>query len=241
MVDCGYDSPKSLMKYLFSNGLSLVNSPQALLLTHEHGDHTGGIPALLIAIWEEVNGIVGDCKIGNKRKLEILSANKNLLGKISNDVERDYKGFWNRLKSEGPNIRMRKINPQNDSFGGYIIRGAQTIHGVVNFSYRFESPQGKSFVLSGDGALNEKTRELFQEVDLLVHEGFNVFGSEETNHASIEEVVNYAIEAKIPRVGIVHVNRAERKKQDEIAQLIEKAKTKGIDLFLPEDCQSIEI
>ena len=241
MIDCGYDSTKSLMRYLSNSKKSLVDYPSALLLTHEHGDHTSGIPALLIPIWEEVNGIVGNCRIRNERKLEILSSNSELLGRLASDVERYYPSFWDRFENEGPAISTRKINPSGDELYEFKIRSTQTDHGVANFAYRFETPSGKSFAVSGDGALNNHTKELFKGIDFLCHEGFNVMGFGGKNHSSIEQVVDYAMQSRIPTVGIVHVNRQERTKIDEINQLIEKAKSAGITLFLPEDHQSIEI
>jgi ribonuclease BN (tRNA processing enzyme) len=241
MIDCGYDSAKSLMRYLSSTGKSLVDHPSALLLTHEHGDHTLGIPALLIPIWEEVNGIVGNCKIKNKRKLDILSSNSELLGRIASDVERAYSGLWNRFEAEGPQILTRKINSSGDELYGFKIRSAQTDHSVANFAYKFETPSGKSFAVSGDGGLNDQTKELFEGVDFLFHEGFNIRRSGGKNHSSIEQVVDYALQSGISTVGIVHINRQERIKINEINQLVKKAKSVGIALFLPKDHQSIEI
>lgn len=241
MVDCGYDSAKSLMRYLYGTGRSLVTHPSALLLTHEHGDHMSGIPALLIAMWEEVNGIVGNCNLGNKRTLDILSSNPSLLEKIPSDVERDCPSLWKRFETEGPKISTRKINPLGDKIYGFEIKSAQTTHSVVNFAYRFELPSGKSFAVSGDGALNDDTKRLFKGVDLLFHEGFNVLGYEGKNHASIEQVLDYAIEFRIPRIGIVHINRQERTKTNDIKYLMERAKSAGINLFLPKDHQLVEI
>ncbi|MFH1310875.1 MAG: MBL fold metallo-hydrolase [Nanoarchaeota archaeon] len=241
MIDCGYDSAKSLMRYLSNSKKSLVEYPSALLLTHEHGDHTSGIPALLVSIWEEVNGVVGNCRIGNKRKLEILSSNLELLEKIPYDVERYYSGFWDRFEIEGPQISKRKINLSGDEIYKFKIKSAQTNHIAVNFAYKFETPFGKSFAVSGDGALNDSTKELFRSVNFLFHEGFNILGSRGKDHSSIEQVLDYAVQSGIPTVGIVHVNRQERAKTNEINQLIEKAKFAGINLFLPNDHQSIEI
>ena len=241
MVDCGYDSAKSLMRYLSHNKKSLTDHPSELLLTHKHGDHTAGIPALLISIWEEVNGIVGNCRIGNKRNLEILSSDQGLLEKMPIDVERYYPGFWDRFEAEGPKISTRKINSLRDQIHQFGIKSAQTDHNIVNFAYRFETQSGKSFAISGDGALNDDTQRLFRGVDFLFHEGFNILGHGGKNHSSVEEVVGYAMESGVSTVGIVHVNRQERIKISEIDKLIEKAKSAGITLFFPEDHQSIEI
>lgn len=236
MVDCGYDSAKSLMRYLQKTGQSLEDSPDALLLTHEHGDHMAGIPLLLLAIWEETNRIVG-----NKGQLEILSSNPELLNRVYDYVERDYKGFAERLKKEGPSPFFKQIDIKEGQFVQRLhVRAALTSHSVPNFAYRFMDMAGMEFAISGDGALTEESRKLFRRVGVLIHEGFYVHKSAE-NHASIEDVVNYAIGADIPRVYIVHVNREERKKSEEIEILKNRAILKGVELFLPNDHDSITL
>jgi ribonuclease BN (tRNA processing enzyme) len=114
------------------------------------------------------------------------------------------------------------------------VKAAPTVHGAANFAYRFSFGCPATFAISGDGALTDETRELFSSVEFLIHEGFYVDQSSQ-NHASIKDVVDYAIEARIPEVAIVHVNREERKKAGEIADLIERAKAQDVRVFLPED------
>ena len=233
MIDCGYDAPKSLMRLLDKQGRSLADVPNALLFTHEHGDHFGGLPALLMPIWEEVNGIVGNRKDGIKRKLEVMSAHPHLSTpeRIMKHMEEDYKGFFERFKREGPTLSYRTLNPDGDFIYELRVSAAQTTHGAPNYAYRLGDGE-REIAISGDGALTDKSRELFRGVDLLVHEGFYVDQSSK-NHASIKEVVDYAIEAKLPRVAIVHVNREERRKIGEIDNLIEYARKNGVHVFLP--------
>src|SRR3989344_6147159 len=223
MVDCGYDSPKSLMRYLKKHGKSVADVPNSLLFTHEHGDHFGGLPALLMPIWEEVNGIVGKRKDSLQRKIEIASAHEYLLLRVEQAMETDYKGFFERFKKEGPDISLRALKAEGDVIRGFRIRAALTSHGAPNFAYRFDDIDGKSFAISGDGAFTDASRELFSGTNLLIHEGFNVLGSGGKNHASIEQVVDYAVTTSIPRAYIVHVNREEREKLDDIEKMRQKA------------------
>jgi len=37
LVDCGYDAPKSLARYLKNSGRGLLDVPDIVLITHEHG------------------------------------------------------------------------------------------------------------------------------------------------------------------------------------------------------------
>ena len=236
MVDCGYDAPKSLMRYLKKRGENLADEPNSLLFTHLHGDHFGGLPALLVPMCEEINGIVGKDKKGLQRKLEIASPHPNLPDKIEEIMEQQYKGIFSLFKKQGPNLLIRQINPEGDTIQGVNIKAAQSCHSYPNYAYRFESPiTGNSFVISGDGSLTTQTKDLFNGVDLLIHEGFNIIKPIRENHSSIKQIIDYAVSAKIPRVAIVHINRQERTKNISIADICYFAKDKGINLFLPED------
>jgi ribonuclease BN (tRNA processing enzyme) len=239
MIDCGYDAPRALMRYLARIGKSVADVPNYVLFTHEHGDHFGGLTGLLMPIWEEVNGVVGPRRDGLGRKIEIACANEDILPRVEQAMERDYAGFFERFKREGPGISLRKIKPKGDSIAGLSVKAAPTIHSVQNFAYRFTDSQGHSFAISGDGALSDQSRELFCGVDVLIHEGFNVLGSAGKNHASIEQVASYAISARINQVHIVHVNREERKKTDEIRRLQKEAIARGVSLFMAEEDQNI--
>ena len=263
MVDAGYSAVASLSSLLANQGRKFADVPDIFLLTHGHGDHYGGFPALLMSIWEEVNGVVGDDKRGKERKLEVISANQRILPKhidqmikqatgLENPLERmawlsmeeDYEGFFERFKTQGPTLSYRMLNPGGDSVGEGIskfnITAAPTKHGAPNMAYRFDS-RG-SFAISGDGSLTDESKKLFQGIDLLIHEGFDILkDSYGTNHASVKDVVNYAIEAEIPSVAIIHANRQERMKLREIKSEIKKAEKNGVFLVFPNDHWNAEV
>ena len=263
MVDAGYSAVASLSSLLANHGRTFADVPDVFLLTHGHGDHYGGFPALLMKIWEEVNGIVGSDKRGKERELEIVSANQRILPKnidqmvrqatvLENPLERmtwlsmeeDYEGFFERFKSQGPTLSYKMLNPSGDFIGEGLskvnITSAPTKHGAPNMAYRFDK-EG-SFAISGDGSLTDESKKLFEGVDLLIHEGFDILkDSYGTNHASVKDVVNYAIEAGIPSIAIVHVNRQERMKIQEIKNEIIRAKKNKVSLVFPEDHWSADV
>lgn len=235
LVDCGYRTPASLMKLLDLKGKSLAETPDVVLFTHEHGDHFAGLTGLLMPIWESANSVVELDKRGANRKLEICVADpiaQRISERVQSRMEEDYKGFYTRFSTEGPSLSFRALKSP-DTILGLSVNYAQTIHGAPNYAFKF-SNGGKSLAISGDGALSEETRQLFRGVDWLVHEGFYVSQSSR-NHASIKDVVEYAIETKIKQVAIVHVNREERRKGDEIEKLIGQAGAEGVEVHMPRD------
>lgn len=233
LVDCGYDVPKSLMRFLAQEKRSVADIPNSLLITHEHGDHTAGIPALLMPIWEEINAVVGNRSDGLKRRLDIISAHQNIQEIVEKSMSSDYPGFLERFKREGPNIAYRTLDQQGETVDVFKIFFAKTSHSAVNFAYRFECPNKKSFAISGDGALTDESKKLFQGVNLLIHEGFLINGDGGANHATVEQVVACAINSGIKHLAIVHVNREQR--TDDIIKILSYANKKGIYLFFPDD------
>lgn len=239
LVDCGYTVPQSLMKFLGKKGSSLADFPNGVLFTHEHGDHIAGFPALIVPMFEEVNEIVGKRVDGLKRNLEVISASQGVLDKLKKSFDEDYKGVPSIVEKKGPNLEYKTIN-DDDEFNRFKINFAQSSHSVPNFAYKFtNSENGKSFAISGDGALSEETKKLYPFIDLLIHEGFQIRGNAGTNHSSVEQIIEYAGRYCIPKVAIVHVNREQREKTKDIKLMIKYAKEKDIKLWFPNDHEKI--
>jgi len=232
LVDCGYTTVPSLRRrVLNSSGRDLIDIPDNLVFTHFHGDHFAGLSALLIPLWDEVR------ERGAERDLTIASPDEILKQRVEKRMGEDYPGLYERFEADGLNIHFRKMSPDRDCLGNLIVTSALARHSVPNYAYRFSNGT-KSFAISGDGSLTEESKALYQGVDLLVHEGFFVDVSSQ-NHASIEEVVDFAISERIPQVAIVHVNQSEREKKSKIRGLVEKASEKGVSVFFPNDGENV--
>jgi len=233
LVDCGYTVPSSLRRFLAKRNKDFLDIPENIIITHFHGDHFAGLSGLLIPLWDQVR----DSQ--RERKLTIASAAKDVKERVEKRMDEDYHGLYKRFKGDKLVVDFKVIDPVQGELGNLTLRAALTSHSVPNYAYRFEQG-GRSFAISGDGMLSYASRELYQGIDLLVHEGFSV-DKHSSTHASISEVVDYAITANISRVAIVHVNRDERKKVEEIGRLVIKAKGKGMEIFFPADNQEIEL
>ncbi len=239
LVDCGYDVYKSVMRLLEKRKRMLDDVPHGVLLTHGHGDHMGSIGALLLGMWEESNGVVGTSKKGIEREVEIFSANPELFPFIETRMQNDYPGFFARFGKEGPRISYTEVKPGSNIYG-MRIDCAVTQHSVKNFAYRFKT-ETADFAISGDGALTDASRKLFEKVPLLIHEGFTIIDDPGKNHASVKQVLDYANDAQIPNVRIVHVNREQRGKENEINEMRKYARARNIELSFPVDHEVLEL
>lgn len=234
LVDCGYTTPSSLRRYLEQRGKDFLDVPDNIVFTHFHGDHFAGLSGLLVPLWDQVRDS------GKKRKLRIASHDIQLFERVVGRVGEDYPGLYPRFKTDGLEIEFSNINISGGVIGGLDVKCALTKHSVSNFAYSFGNRllRGAMTCVSGDGALTPASRELYRWANLLVHEGFFVDKKSE-NHASIQDVANYAVFAGIPKVAIVHVNQEERKKAGEIEKIVDKARTRGVEIFFPVDHQEI--
>lgn len=240
-VDCGATVPKSLTEcYCGSSGYDM---PDALLLTHNHWDHAGGVSGQLLGTANRV------IETGRPRNL-IIAGEETAMSQIRERIKLDYPFLPEYMKDrvtvcEKDRFGANELDAEHlKEFGNRIgfvdLRAARTNHSAPNLAYRFYCSDGYSFALSGDGSLTETSRALFEGTDLLIHEGFH-FGSSTPSHQGIEEVVDYCIERGIPNLALVHLEAPTRLMIDNINKEVERAREKGVNVCFPDDHSSFEI
>lgn len=169
--------------------------------------------------------------------MTIASAHTGIKDKVIKRIEESYPGLYDLFEKDGFYIDFREINPANNLLSTFEISSALTAHSVNNYAYKIRGlGQGiaRDVAISGDGALTDASRALYPGVGLLVHEGFFV-ETHSKNHASIKEVVDYAISKGVRDVAIVHVNQDERKKVREIERIVGEALEKDVHVIFPSD------
>jgi len=239
MFDCGWRAPFSLMNYLNTNGKNILDTPNSVLFSHFHGDHAGGTDALMLMIGDAVLAYNNKEKSSDdrlKRRLTIASAHENVQAWFEHRMDESYPKVRQGFIDGGLDINFDVLK-KGQKLEGMVVDFAATAHSVPNFAYRLTGKNGESLALSGDGALTPKSRELYRGVDLLVHEGFNVEDSTAT-HATIKDVIDFAVEAQISRVAIVHVNQAQRAKGYETGRIQELKNYAGenrVNVSFPDD------
>lgn len=232
MVDCGYNSLLSFMKMKH-----YIEDPKYLLLTHKHGDHMAGIPALLLAKYQEVrqfreSGDVEHAKdhVGH---IHIRSPDEDLLKLIEGDVERDFPEYFEKVSKGNQKVYLSRLEGECE-MAGLKVSYAESRHNVRNFAYRFDSEK-YSFAISGDGGITAKAWKLYNSVDLLIHEGYSIENKINKNHSSMKDVIYMAKKNKIRNVQFVHVNKFEREKQQEIDEVFDYGMKNGVNCWLPND------
>jgi ribonuclease Z len=191
MVDCGYNIPQQYF--------NLIGDPEfidGLYLTHLHADHCFGVPALLVWMLEE----------GRKKPLHLLGP-KARLAEMMTLVDRGYPGASAKLTFQLLPVELDESKVVRHC--GLDIRIAQTVHGAPNHAVRFDSGDGKSVMLSGDGEVTEASAKLFEQCSLVAHEAYRV--TEHTRgHSSVREVLDTARKTSVGTVALVHTCRGEK-------------------------------
>jgi len=99
--------------------------------------------------------------------------------------------------SAGASVRWREFD----------LRFAPSRHSVPNLAVRIET-SGRAFAYSGDGQFTPAGRDLFANVDVLLHEAYSF--DPHPNHGDIEGVITMAREAGVRRLLLTHLNRTTR-------------------------------
>lgn len=244
MVDCGYSAGSALRKWMDTKDKDgerklLQEIPNSIIFTHLHGDHLGGLPTLLVPAMDVKRTI--PLKIYSDP--DSFSTNdgrviyKNGKEHIENMIFSQYGSLLDVIKNQFP-LEHENLK-EHQKVSNFDVSIAQTNHSMRNYALRFDH-EGKKFAISGDGELTPDTKELFQGLDILIHEAFMV-EKYFKGHSSIKEVVDFAKESNIPEVYLVHTNRFELQKKDEIKKIVDDAEKKGIKVYRPNDFHTLQL
>lgn len=191
LVDCGYSVPQQYFR-LFGD----PNLIDAFYLTHIHADHSFGIPALLMWMWEE----------GRTRPLKLL-ARQDRVELLLGFADRGYPGASRRLTFPLEPVVLPDEGAAD--WEGITVSTAKTLHGAENLAVRFDFPEGTSVMVSGDGEITPASAALFNQCSLVVHESYRL--EEHTpGHSSVKEVLETAAAQGAELVALVHTSRKER-------------------------------
>jgi ribonuclease BN (tRNA processing enzyme) len=120
---------------------------------------------------------------------------------------------------------------------GLRWQAAANVHSQRSLALRLEA-DGRSLFYSGDGRPTPETVALASGCDLAVHEAFHLQG-ESKGHGSVARCLDFAREAGVRRLALVHMAWTERRRERELAQLLAEAENGSV--FVPEAGEEIRL
>ena len=187
LLDCGFSAPFS---YWRTAGAPM--ELDAVWISHFHGDHFFGLPALLLRFHEE----------GRTRPLAILGQ-QGVEKSVLDAMDLAYPGT--RLKFPYA-LEFAEV-PENTlfQFHGLDFRCALSGHSRTNYSLRL-SDSRISILYSGDGRPTPDTLDLARGVDLVIHESFSL-DMDTPGHGTVPGSIEFAVQAGAKRLALVHIRR----------------------------------
>ncbi len=220
MLDCGFTVPS-----LYWQQTSNQEDLDALWISHFHGDHFFGVPALLLRLWE----------MKRNKPLTILGQT-GIARIVTQAMELAYPGFFQKLTYP---VVFHEIEPgRRVRVVGLDWSAAQSIHGQRNLAVRVEDGEHSIFY-SGDGLFSPETLSLARGCSLVVHEAFRL-DPLTPGHGTVRQCLDFAREAGAAMLAIVHVQRDERRdRYTEILKVLKESNDRQV--ILPEPGDQVEL
>ncbi|ABK17343.1 MBL fold metallo-hydrolase [Syntrophobacter fumaroxidans] len=220
MLDCGFTVPP---RYWLQT--ENPDDLDALWVSHFHGDHFFGTPALLLRFWETRRTkplvVIGQPGIEQLIRSSMDLAYPNFLPKLTYPLE-----FHTAIPGETMHA------------AGLDWNFAESGHGQRNLSVRVDDGSEAIFY-SGDGLPSVDTLELARGCALVVHEAFRL-DQPTPGHGTVSECIGFARQAGVRRLALVHFQRDERKtKWPAILNLVQKAQ--DLEAIVPEPGAVMEL
>lgn len=188
VVDCGGD----VVQRLLAQGLDPLRVT-ALIVTHEHADHVGGLPLMVERLWVA----------GRRAPLPVIGIEPavtqalRLHDAFDTSAWPGYAGIAPRVV---PHLDGALVLENED----WRITGTPGSHSVPVIGLRCEAPDGSVVAYSADTAYDPAIVALARDADLLLHEA----AGEPPIHATPCHAARVAVEAGARRLVLVHLPHA---------------------------------
>ena len=172
LVDCGPDTPRQLKK--IGIGFSQL---QAVVLTHSHLDHCGGLPYLLFGRNLDILAAKGaGSSLHPDETALTLICEPELGSRLIDLLHFCHPEVKLQYAIHILDIRSFTTVPLN--FASHLLRFVHTDHAVSTYGFRIEDSEGHSLAYSSDTLPCEAFVSLADGVDTLIHEA--MFPAEST-------------------------------------------------------------
>lgn len=224
LLDCGFSAPFAFWRLALSSDLDPM-ALDAVWISHFHGDHFMGLPALLLRFMEE----------GRTRPLTVVGP-RGVAGMVLRAADLAYAFVGDGVRAGKP----YRVDFVEASDGGHMdLLGlgwgfAAPEHSGSALALRLDEPGASngSLFYSGDGKPTKATRDLARGCGLVVHEAYSL-DADTAGHGTVAGAVDFARRAGAAALALVHINRAARhQRRAEIERLA--AASEGPPVFIPE-------
>ena len=213
LLDCGFTAPPQFWKEVPE-----ADALDAIWISHFHGDHYFGLPALLVRFWEE-----------GRTKVLTLLGQKEIEAFARQSLDLAYPGFHVRL---GFPIRFVEVEPGSEAeVLGVTFRAAENSHSQRDLALRIDA-QETGIYYSGDGRPTPEGMALAKGSHLIIHEAFHI-ESDLPGHGTVIGAIDMARRSGASHLALVHIQRKLRRQViDRIQEFKESAPS--LSLIVPE-------
>ncbi len=225
LLDCGFTAPFALFRALpGEDGLRKALDLDMIWISHFHGDHFFGLPALLLRFWEE--GRVKPLTIVGQPGLEDLMIRAMDMAYSRVRQRFQFSVTWKEVREEDT-LSLLDMD----------LNFAPSEHPQPNLSLRLCDGEHTVFY-SGDGRPTEATMALAMYSDLLIHESFSM-EQDTPGHGTVPGSIEFATKAKAETLALVHLRRDVRRERiDDVRRLMSQA---DIRVTLPAPGNTVEL
>ncbi len=220
LLDCGFTAPPE-----FWRNCSDPDELDAIWISHFHGDHFFGLPALLTRFWES-----------KRTKPLLIVGQEGVEEVVRQALKLAYSSIMNKFAFQ---LNFLTLEPGRSlEAAGVGWRAALNGHSQKDLAVKITA-RGKSVFYSGDGLATEESLSLAKGADLVIHEAFLLEGTL-PSHGSIVNCIEFARKAGTRALALVHIQRHERRtRRDEILRVIEEVK--DVQVLMPEPGEIYEL
>ena len=204
LVDCGFTVPHAIWRNNIQNDINNI------YITHFHGDHTFGIPALVTRMYED-----------KRTKPLTFIGQKGLKQYVETIIENAYKSILSKIEFNIIFIEEESKTTIND----FKLEFAPTKHSIKNNAI-FISNDNTSVCISGDGAPTDELINMYKKnkPSLIIQETYS-YNNDSPIHCSLKEIKEMINEHNITsKFAVSHIARANKD------HVISEATKLGIDV-----------
>lgn len=190
LLDCGFTAAPQFWKEVPE-----ADKLDGIWISHFHGDHFFGLPALFVRFWEE-----------EREKTLTIFGQRGIDQLVRKTIELAYPGFYEKITFP---LRFVEIEPEKEEEAfGLSFRTAENGHSQRDLALRIEA-KGTSIFYSGDGSPTGETMVLAQGCRLIIQESFEM-EKEHRGHGTVKRSIEMARKCGASHLALIHIKRQVR-------------------------------